>query len=225
MSFSDVLKQYLIEGNLSALEMNMQTVLASLVIACCIGLYIFIVYGVTNRNSLYNVNFNIALVAMTIITAGIILTMQSSLVVSLGMVGALSIIRFRTPIKDALDLVYLFWAVGIGIMCGAMQFEIAIMVSLGLTIVVLGLQILPRKSETKILILRSATPELVEQYIKTIKKATKYSKVKVQNVRNTGLELIVECRVRKGAAFVEVMRAMEGVNFVSLMSHDGDMVY
>lgn len=225
MSFSDVLKQYFSGGSISTLEMNTTTIAISLLVTCGIGLYIFGVYAFTNRNSLYNLNFNISLVAMALITAGIILTMQSSVVVSLGMVGALSIVRFRTPIKDALDLVYLFWAIGIGIMCGAMQFEIAILVSLATTAIVLGLQVLPKKSEAKILIVRSTKPEMAEAYIGEIKKATKYCKVKAQNVRDTGLELIVECRAHQDALLVQAIREMEGINFVSLLSHDGEMVY
>lgn len=224
MSFGDIFKQSFLDG-FTVTQITTKTIVVALAVALCIGLYMFVVYALTNRNNLYNVNFNISLVALTLITAGIILTIQSSVVVSLGMVGALSIVRFRTAVKDPMDLVYLFWSIGVGIMCGAMKFEIAIIVSIVVTIAVIGIQILPKSSESKVLIIRGKQPELAQDYMNVIKKWTVFSKVKAHNIRNTGLELIVECRTKKGVELVQAVSKMDGVEFVSLMSHDGDMTY
>lgn len=224
MSFGDIFKQSFLEG-FTITQITTKTIVVALAVAFCIGLYMFTVYALTNRNNLYNVNFNISLVALSLITAGVILTIQSSVVVSLGMVGALSIVRFRTAVKDPMDLVYLFWSIGVGIMCGAMQFEIAIIVSVIVTIAVIGIQILPKGSESKVFIVRSKKPELAEDYMTAIKKYTSYSKVKAHNIRNTGLELIVECRTKKGVELVQTISDMEGTEFVSLMSHDGNAAY
>lgn len=224
MSFSDILKKSFLEG-FTVTEITTRTILVALAMALCIGLYIFAVYAVTNRNNLYNANFNTSLVALALITAGIILTIQVSVVVSLGMVGALSIVRFRTAIKDPMDLVYLFWTIGVGIMCGALQFEIAIIVSVVVTIAILGVQMLPKASESKVCIVRSRKPELAEAYMQTIRQYTKYTKVKAHNIRNTNLEMIVECRTKKGLELVQAVRDMDGVEFVSLMSHEGEMTY
>lgn len=224
MSFGDIFKQSFLDG-FTVTQITTKTIIVALAIALCMGLYMFVVYALTNRNSLYNVNFNISLVALTLITAGVILTIQSSVVVSLGMVGALSIVRFRTAVKDPMDLVYLFWSIGVGIMCGAIQFEIAMLVSVVVTITIIGIQFLPKASESKVLIVRSKKPELAENYITTIKEWTGYFKVKAHNIRNTGLEIIVECRTKKGVELVQAVREMDGVEFVSLMSHDGGMSY
>ena len=91
----------------------------------------------------YSKNFNISLAVMSLITAAIILAMQSNLVISLGMVGALSIVRFRTAIKDPMDLAFLFWSISIGIICGAGLYEIALVTSVGVTVFILVLDMLP----------------------------------------------------------------------------------
>ncbi|MBR2038147.1 MAG: DUF4956 domain-containing protein [Lachnospiraceae bacterium] len=224
MSFGDIFKQSFLDG-FTVTQITTKTIIVALLVALCMGIYIFVAYFLTNRNHLYNVNFNISLVALTLITAGVILTIQSSVVVSLGMVGALSIVRFRTAVKDPMDLVYLFWSIGMGIMCGAMQFEIAILVSLVVTIAIIGIQLLPKASESKILIIRSNKPELAEDYLIVIKKWTAFSKLKAHNIRNIGLEMIVECRTNKGVELIQAVSEMDGVEFVSLMSQDGDIVY
>ena len=90
-----------------------------MVCAVAVAAYIYAVYKYVNRRAFVNRNFTLSLIALSVITAAIILTIQSNIVVSLGMVGALSIIRFRTAVKDPLDLVFLFWSIGAGIMCGA----------------------------------------------------------------------------------------------------------
>lgn len=224
MSFGDIFKQSFLDG-FTVTQITTKTIIVALLVALCMGIYIFVAYFLTNRNHLYNVNFNISLVALTLITAGVILTIQSSVVVSLGMVGALSIVRFRTAVKDPMDLVYLFWSIGMGIMCGAMQFEIAILVSLVVTIAIIGIQLLPKAPESKILIIRSNKPELAEDYLIVIKKWTAFSKLKAHNIRNIGLEMIVECRTNKGVELIQAVSEMDGVEFVSLMSQDGDIVY
>lgn len=224
MTFGDIFKQSFLDG-FTVTQITTKTIIVALAVALCMGLYIFVVYALTNRNNLYNVNFNISLVALTLITAGVILTIQSSVVVSLGMVGALSIVRFRTAVKDPMDLVYLFWSIGVGIMCGAMQLEIAMIVSVIVTIAIIGIQILPKASESKVLIIRSGRPELAQDYLAAVKKCTASSKVKAHNIRNTGMEIIVECRTKKGVELVQTLREMDGVEFVSLLSHDGDMTY
>lgn len=224
MSFGDIFKQSFLDG-FTVTQITTKTIIVALLVALCMGIYIFVAYFLTNRNHLYNVNFNISLVALTLITAGVILTIQSSVVVSLGMVGALSIVRFRTAVKDPMDLVYLFWSIGMGIMCGAMQFEIAILVSLVVTIAIIGIQLFPKASESKILIIRSNKPELAEDYLIVIKKWTAFSKLKAHNIRNIGLEMIVECRTNKGVELIQAVSEMDGVEFVSLMSQDGDIVY
>ena len=118
MSFKDIFKKSFLEGFATA-ELTGRVILAALGIAAVLALYIFFVYRIMTRKTFYSRNFGIALVGVALITAALILTMQSSVVISLGMVGALSIVRFRTAIKDPLDLMFLFWSISVGIICAA----------------------------------------------------------------------------------------------------------
>ena len=118
MGFKDILKKSFLEGA-NVVDFSIASVALTLVVTAALGLYIYIVYRLISRKSFYSKSFNISLVAMAMITAAIILAIQSSVVISLGMVGALSIVRFRTAVKDPMDLVFLFWSISIGIICGA----------------------------------------------------------------------------------------------------------
>ena len=118
MSFRDIFKKSFLEGFASTV-ITTSTVVVALGIACALALYIFFVYRIVTRKTFYSKNFNISLAGVTVITTALILTMQSSVVLSLGMVGALSIVRFRTAIKDPMDLMFLFWSISVGIICGA----------------------------------------------------------------------------------------------------------
>ena len=118
MSFKDIFKKSFLEGFAST-EITTLTVVTALGVACLLALYIFFVYRVVTRKTFYSKNFNITLAGVTVITASLILTMQSSVVLSLGMVGALSIVRFRTAIKEPMDLMFLFWSISVGIICGS----------------------------------------------------------------------------------------------------------
>ena len=110
MNISDIFKKSFLEG-FSAQDINIYTTVVVMLITAALALYIFLVYKVLTRKTFYSKNFNIALAGITLIVAGIILTIQSSIVVSLGMVGALSIVRFRTAVKDPMDLMFLFWSI------------------------------------------------------------------------------------------------------------------
>ena len=154
MSITDVLKKSLMEGYASS-SISVKSVVVCMVITALIAVYIFVVYRYMNRNAFYNKNFNISLPALAIITAAIILTIQSSIVISLGMVGALSIVRFRTAIKDPMDLVFLFWAISAGIICGAGYAVIAVIASVVLTVGIVLLSGLAVMKESVILLVNA----------------------------------------------------------------------
>ena len=142
MSFSDIFKKSFLDG-VSSKDINTYTAGTARMITCVLAPYIFVVYRVLTRKTFYSKSFNISLAGIALITSGIILTIQSSIVVSLGMVGALSIVRFRTAIKDPMDLMFLFWSIAVGIICGVGMAEIAIMLSIILTVGILVLNGLP----------------------------------------------------------------------------------
>ncbi len=117
-SIRDIIKKSFLEGY-SANDINIKTVVIALLITAVIAFYIFMLYRVMCRKTFYSKTFNMSLVGVALITTAIIITIQSSIVVSLGMVGALSIVRFRTAVKEPMDLMFLFWSISTGIMCGA----------------------------------------------------------------------------------------------------------
>ncbi len=138
-TFKDIFKKSFIEG-FSRYDMTPENILIVFAISAIFSVYIFIAYRILTRKTFYSKNFNISLAIINLITAGIILTMQSNVVVSLGMVGALSIVRFRTAIKDPMDLVFLFWSISCGIITGAGQAEIAFALSFIVTVALIVLK-------------------------------------------------------------------------------------
>ena len=113
MSFSDIFKRSFLEG-FTSLDINIYTAASAMIITSIIACYIFIVYRLVTRKTFYSKTFNISIAVIAVITSAVIITIQSSIVVSLGMVGALSIVRFRTAVKDPMDLVFLFWSIVVG---------------------------------------------------------------------------------------------------------------
>ncbi len=158
MSITDIFKKSFLDGYSSA-DINIYTASAAMLVACCMGLYIFVVYRVLTRKTFYSKTFNISLAAITVITTAVIITIQSSIVVSLGMVGALSIVRFRTAVKDPMDLAFLFWAIVAGIICGVGMAEIAIIMSLLLTVGIVVLDKLPVAKAPMILVVNASDPD------------------------------------------------------------------
>ena len=136
MGLIDLLKKAFMEGYATS-SITIATVLMCIGCTMAIAIYIYLIYKIVNRNSFYNKGFNISLVIIAVITAAIILTIQSNIVVSLGMVGALSIVRFRTAIKDPMDLAFLFWSISAGIICGAGFAGIAVVASLFVTVLII----------------------------------------------------------------------------------------
>ena len=224
MGFGDIFKKSFMEGFYST-DVSLATILLSLAIVCLIALYIFFAYRLLTRRTFYNKNFGISLAALAIITAAIILTIQSSIVISLGMVGALSIVRFRTAIKEPLDLVFMFWSISAGIICGAGLYSLAIIVSLIVTVALLVLDLIPVTKAPMLLIVSTADPDGENALLDVVKKYSKYYRVKSRNVSSGRMDLIVEVRVKEEAALVKEACALKGMDSVSLLSHDGETTY
>ena len=132
MSFQDIIKNSILE-TMENNTLSTASICITLGIAILFCIYIYAVYYLSQKKSFYNKQFNIVLGVLPIITAGIILAMQSNLVISLGMVGALSIVRFRTAVKEPKDMLFLFWSIGIGIILGARNYELALLISIVVT--------------------------------------------------------------------------------------------
>ena len=217
----DIIKKSFVEGY-SAVDITTKTVVIALLITAVLSLYIFFLYRAITRKTFYSKNFNISLVGVALITAAIIITIQSSIVVSLGMVGALSIVRFRTAVKDPLDLMFLFWAISTGIICGAGFAEFAVLLTIIMTIMVFLLNHIPVAKAPMILIVNAANALKEEEIMEVVKKRTAYSGIKSRNLTPTSLDLTIELRTKEDADLIRDIQAIEGVQSVALLKHDGE---
>lgn len=224
MSFKDIFKKSFLEG-FAGSEINLTTIIVALAVASALALYIFLTYRVVTRKTFYSKNFNISLAGITVITAALILTMQSSVVLSLGMVGALSIVRFRTAIKDPMDLMFLFWSISVGIICGAGLAQIAVLLSIVLTVGVFLLDMLPVAKAPMILVVNATNTQAEKEIVAVAAAYDKHYRVKSRNMTASSLDLIIELRTAKGDELVGQIVAVEGIASASLLSHDGEVTF
>ena len=196
-----------------------------MIVTALLALYIFAIYRLVTRKVFYSKNFNISLAVMSLITSAIILAMQSNLVISLGMVGALSIVRFRTAIKDPMDLAFLFWSISIGIICGAGLYEIALVTSVGVTVFILVLDMLPVGKAPMMLVVNSSEMNGEKAVLDVVGKYARYYKVKSRNLSKGRLDLVIELKVKEESALVSEVAALDGMISASMISHDGEVTF
>jgi len=223
MGFNDILKKSFIQT--TAENMSREGIVTALLVSCLLAIYIFCIYRVTTRKVFYSKSFNISLVALSLITTAIILSIQSSVVISLGMVGALSIVRFRTAVKEPMDLVFLFWSISVGIICGAGLFEIAIWASLLITAVILVLDKLPETKAPMILVVDSSSIDSEEAIMEVVKKYSAHSKIKSRNMNAEELNMVIEVKIKDGAQCIRELNRLEGMKQVSLIAQEGEVTY
>lgn len=224
MTFKDIFKKSFLEGYAST-EITTLTIVTAFGIACLLALYIFFVYRVVTRKTFYSKSFNITLAGVTVITASLILTMQSSVVLSLGMVGALSIVRFRTAIKDPIDLMFLFWSISVGIICGAGLAQVAIILSVILTLGILILDRLPVAKAPMILVVNATDLDAEQNVSRVVGKYAHFFSVKSRNMTADTLDLVLELRTEQGSTLVRDIMALEGITSASLLAHDGEVTF
>ena len=151
--------------------------------------------------------------------------MFSNLVISLGMVGALSIVRFRTAIKDPMDLVFLFWSISIGIICGAGLYEVALLTCLVVTVLVLVLENIPASRAPMMLVVNLADADQESRVLDITRKYSRFYKVRSRNLTGGGMDMIVEVKVKDESAFVKEVCALDTVQSASLIAHDGEVTF
>lgn len=225
MSFSDIFKKSFLQGY-STIELGTKGIIVALCFSLVLGVYIFFCYRLLTRRTFYSKNFNISLVCMSLITTAIILTIQSSVVVSLGMVGALSIVRFRTAIKEPMDLVFLYWSISVGIICGAGLSEIAIILSIVVTLAVAVLNRIPLGKAPMILVVNSENDKETNKAIRQIvRKHSRFFSEKSRNISGDQLNLVMEVAVSDGAQLTGELSSIRTIHSVSLLSHDGEVTF
>lgn len=220
-TFNDILKESFLktfEGG----SITIQVVEISIAVSVVLSLYLFLIYRLLARKSFYNMSFNLALVGMTVTTAAIVLAIQSNLILSLGMVGALSIVRYRAAVKDPLDLFFLFWGVAAGIMCGAQQYVLAIGVSIVLTVLLYVLSLLPVLRVPYVLVVNGERQDM-EMIQQCIAQYCKYYKVRSSYISEEGkLRMIVEMKTGDQDELLQELSGYEGIS-VSLLTYEGDI--
>ncbi len=224
MTFSDIFKTSFIEG-FTSVDINLYTATFSMLVTSFLAFYIFIVYRVLTRKTFYSKSFNISLACIALITSGIILTIQSNIVVSLGMVGALSIVRFRTAVKEPMDLTFLFWAIAVGIICGVGLAEIAVIMSLILTAGIVVLNGLPVAKAPMILVINSCDIHSEKELTDIVGGYTRKYSVKSRNMTKDGLDLIIELRTGEGRTLLSDILSVKHVVSASLLTHDGELTF
>lgn len=224
MGFGDIFKNSFI-ARFTSEDITVLQIFGVLCLVALISVYIFGVYRLVTRKTFYSKNFNISIAALAMITAAIILAVQSNIVISLGMVGALSIVRFRTAVKDPMDLCFLFWAIAVGICCGAHMAEIAIILSVFMTVLVFVLDKLPIGRAPMILVVNMDDLETELALLEKLKKCCKYFKIKSRNIRENNCNMVIEVRVKEDYQLVQTVKAVKGIKNVSLVSHDGEATF
>ena len=220
MTFNDIFKSAFLE-KVSAVSV-FDMVLA-LTLAFGLGLFIFLVYQKTYQGVMYSSSFAVTLIALTMITTLVILAVTSNVVLSLGMVGALSIVRFRTAIKEPLDIAFLFWSIAVGIVLAAGMIPLAVIGSVIIGVILLVF--VNRKSycDPYILVLRCDGRESEAEAGKAIAEATRRCAVKSKSVQAGSIELTYDVRLRdEDTDFVNTLAGMRGVQSAVLVSYNGE---
>lgn len=220
MTFNDIFKSSFLENVTSVSLLDMTIALA---LAFCLGVFIFWVYKKTFSGVMYSSGFGVTLIALTMITTLVILAVTSNVVLSLGMVGALSIVRFRTAIKEPLDIAFLFWSIAAGIVLAAGMIPLAVFgsVLIGVTLLIF----VNRKSYINpyIVVLRCDGHESEMRATEYLKERVRRLVVKSKTAEKGAVELNLEIRLKEdNTDFVNELAELEGVESAVLVSYNGD---
>ncbi len=216
-------KDFLNNTDFFVSDLSVTAIAMTLLISFALGLFIFYIYRVSYKGVMYSKTFNVTLIAMSMITSSIILAITSNIILSLGMVGALSIVRFRTAVKDPIDIAYLFWAVGMGIVSGAGLWKLALISSAVIGIILYVFSKISDVRTPYLLVVSYQTEETNDLVFKVIESEAKRFRLKSKVFNGTSYELTVEIRERnKTASLVNKIKRINFANSVALLGYDGD---
>lgn len=220
MNFDDIFKSSFLENVTSVSLLDMAL---ALVLAFGIGLFIFFVYKKTYSGVMYSASFGTTLVALTMITTVVILAVTSNVVLSLGMVGALSIVRFRTAIKEPLDIAFLFWSIAVGIVLAAGMIPLAVIGSVIIGIILLVFVNRNSHANPYMVVLSCTSHESELKAKEYLEKQTLRCVVKSKTAQKGSIELNMEIRLKDdNTDFINALSDMEGVTGAVLVSYNGD---
>ena len=220
MGFNDIFKSSFLENVSSVSLLDMGIALA---LAFCLGLFIFMVYKKTFNGVMYSSSFGVTLIALTMITTVVILAVTSNVVLSLGMVGALSIVRFRTAIKEPLDIAFLFWSIAVGIVLAAGMIPLAVIGSVIIGVILLVFVNKKSHVHPYILVLECDSQESENKAKEFIQPHVARSVVKSKTAQAGKVELNLEIRLKEdNTDFVTALSRLSGVRSAVLASYNGD---
>ncbi|MDE7357898.1 MAG: DUF4956 domain-containing protein [Lachnospiraceae bacterium] len=220
MTFNDIFKSSFLEN---VTQFSAVDTLVGMLFALVIGLFIFVVYKKTFNGVMYSSVFALTLVGLSLVTTMVIMAVTSNVVLSLGMVGALSIVRFRAAIKEPLEIVYLFWAIAAGIVIGAGMIPLAVIGSAMIGLILILFANRKVHENPYILILNCRDEEAEDAAVQMARTALKRFLVKSKTVNEGGIEVTAEIRLKDAAtSFVNRLHDIEGVGNVTLVSYNGE---
>ena len=220
MTFSEIFKSSFLENVTAVSPLDM---VLTIILAFGTGLFIFFVYKKTYQGVMYSSSFGVTLIALTMITAQVILAVTSNVVLSLGMVGALSIVRFRTAIKEPLDIAFLFWSIAAGIILAAGMIPLAVIGSVVIGLILLLFVNKKPHRNPHIVVLSCADHGAETQAMQYLTQQTQRCVVKSKSVQPGHIEINAEVRLREeNTDFVNTLCGIEGVNSAVLVSYNGD---
>jgi len=220
MTFQDIFKSSFLENVSSVSILDMAI---ALVLAFGLGMFIFLVYKKTYQGVMYSSSFGTTLIALTMITTVVILAVTSNVVLSLGMVGALSIVRFRTAIKEPLDIAFLFWSIAVGIVLAAGMIPLAVIGSVVIGIVLLVF--VNKKSHTNpyIVVIQCMDRAAEEKATVYLKSKCNRCVIKSKSAQKGCIEMNMEIRLKdEDTSFINELSDMNGINSAVLVSYNGD---
>ncbi len=219
MTWQDFLKN----TDFFSTDLSVTSIAYTLLFSFALGLFIFFIYRASYKGVMYSKAFNVTLIAISMITSSIILAITSNIILSLGMVGALSIVRFRTAIKDPIDVAYLFWAIGVGIVSGAGLWKLALMSSIVIGIILFVFSKISDVKPPYLLVISYQTEETNDLVFKLIESETKKYRLKSKVLNGKNYELTVEIREKnKTASLVNKIGGINNINSVAQLGYDGD---
>lgn len=220
MTFSDIFKSGFLE-NVSAISTF--DMILTIVLSFCVGLFIFLIYKKTYRGVMYSAGFGTTLIALTMTTAIVVLAVTSNVVLSLGMVGALSIVRFRTAIKDPLDIAFLFWAIGVGIILAAGLIPLAIIGSVCIGVILLIFVNKGTNTHPYMVVINCTDHDAEVRATEFLAKNVTKTTIKSKSAVKGAIELSIETRLKEdNTDFVNILSEMPGVNSAVIVSYNGD---
>ncbi len=220
-TFNDIFKSSFLENASSSF--SVVDTLIALVLSFVIGLFIFFTYKKTFSGVMYSASFGVTLIGLCMITTFVILAVTSNVVLSLGMVGALSIVRFRTAIKEPLDIAYLFWSIGVGIVIGAGLIPLAVIGSVAIGVVLI-IFVNKKSVDNPYILVVNCKDSAVEKKVNSqVADSVKKHIVKSKTVSNNGIEITMEVRLKDmNTEFVNKLSGISGVENAVLVSYNGD---